>query len=93
MDFGEKLIRAVEELGIKDYAIFGTNSDGEGFAVVSGSPDKISGNVIGGTLGVPDVQLVMCSAVLELHKDCEKLLIEAGLNDYVVRVEQEGGDG
>ena len=92
MDFGAGLIKALKDLGIENYVVFGTGPDGDGFAVVSGSPDRITENVVGGTLAVPDAQVVMCKAVLELHKDCEKMLIEAGLSEYVVRIEQEGGE-
>ena len=92
MDFGEALIKALEDLGIQNYVIFGTGPNEEGFALANGHQTDITENVIGGTLAVPDVQLVMCHAVLELRRDCERLLIEAGLSDYVVRVEQERDD-
>ena len=73
MGFSEDLIEALKGLGIEDYVIFATGPDGDGFALADGMKKGIAENVIVGTLSVPEVQSVMCRAVLELQRDCEEI--------------------
>jgi len=68
----EKFRGAVENLGVKDFVFFGTGADGESFVLAEGKHDKITKNIVSGTLIDPTVQNILCNAVLELREKCER---------------------
>ena len=78
MGFSEELIEALRRLGIDNYVIFATGPDGDGFALVNGMQTEIMENVIVGALTVPEIQPIMCRAVLELQMDCEEIEKKGG---------------